>query len=453
MFPGIQVGVDHCRLYLRSESQPEINCQDEPLLMADAGATPGIPNGLRSYLLMPILHGGQKLGVLELGSYAPNALGEQHLAQVQAAAPVLGRLLAQDLQQRLAAEQRIRSLEARLARAEQLSALGRLVAGAVHELNNPLTVMQGYAEILQEQPLPPSVIQRLQAIHGQARHAAAIVASLVRLSQSTPRYEEEARPVAQTSAQGAAASSNPGGNAAAALRCARFQKSCDLAEVIHETVAACARDLAERGVLVHVQADPSLFVAAEPAEVTLMLTDMLKKTSDAIPPSGRREVFVAARRCGEDAHLSVADTRESASRNRAAVTLPALPDAQHPARSGGSALVVVEEELARALWQETLINQHWTTASVANPAEALHRLAQDHFDVVLIDSCSPLQDGIPLRAEMDRRGWSTPLILVTGDQVDPASRQAIQESGCPWLSKPFRIAELRGVLESTLVPA
>jgi len=64
-----------------------------------------------------------------------------------------------------------------------------------------------------------------------------------------------------------------------------------------------------------------------------------------------------------------------------------------------------------------------------------------------------LQDGLPLRAEMDRRGWSTPLILVTGDQVDPASRQAIQESGCPWLSKPFRIAELRGVLESTLVPA
>jgi CheY-like chemotaxis protein len=322
-------------------------------------------------------------------------------------------------------------LEGRLGRAEQLSALGRFVAGAVHELNNPLTVVQGYAELLQEQPLPAAVVQRLQAIQGQARHASAIVSSLVRLSQSAPREQESEKPATQ--------------------------KSCDLAEVIHETVAACARDLAERGVLVHVQADPSLFVAAEPSEVTLMLTDMLKKASDAIPPSGRREIFVAARRSEEIAELSVADTRDSASlnrtTNRTTVTLAALPDAQHPAHPGGSALVVVEEELARALWQETLINQHWTTASVATPAEALRHLGREHFDVVLIDSSSPLQDGLPLRAEMDCRGWHTPLILVTGDQVDPASRQAIAESGCPWLSKPFRIGELRQVLESTLLPA
>lgn len=340
-------------------------------------------------------------------------------------------MISGDLERQLQArEQRIRSLEARLALAEQLSALGRLVAGAVHELNNPLTVVQGYAELLQEQPLPPAVIQRLQDIQGQARHAAAIVASLVRLSQSKPRDEDEARPAAQT--------------------------SCDLAEVIHETVAACAHDLAERGVLVHVHADPSLFVDAVPSAVSGALTEMLIETSDAIPDSGRREIFVTARRSGDAAELSVSDARQGAALNRTsnrrAITLPALPDSQHPAQMGGEALVVVEEDLARALWQETLINQHWTTVAVANPGDALRQLGRDRFDVVLIDSSSPLQDGLPLRAEMDGRGWHTPLVLITGDQVDPVSRQAIEESGCRWLRKPFRIAALREVLEATIAP-
>src|SRR5258706_7744783 len=130
MFSGVQAGIDHCHLYLRGESQPIMVCEDEPILIPDASSTPGIPNGLRSYLLAPILHRGKKVAVLELGSRMPNAFSELQLTEVQATAQVLGLLLTQGEVGRPAAEQRIRSLEARVANAEQLSAVGRLVAGA-----------------------------------------------------------------------------------------------------------------------------------------------------------------------------------------------------------------------------------------------------------------------------------------------------------------------------------
>src|SRR5207237_7326973 len=45
-----------------------------------------------------------------------------------------------------------RALEDQLRHSEKLAALGRLVAGAAHEINNPLTAILGYAELLAENP-------------------------------------------------------------------------------------------------------------------------------------------------------------------------------------------------------------------------------------------------------------------------------------------------------------
>ena len=44
----------------------------------------------------------------------------------------------------------LKSVQARIAQSQKLVALGRLAAGATHEINNPLTAVMGYAELLHE---------------------------------------------------------------------------------------------------------------------------------------------------------------------------------------------------------------------------------------------------------------------------------------------------------------
>ena len=47
---------------------------------------------------------------------------------------------------------KLRRVERRLVQAERLSSLGEVVAGVAHELNNPLAVVMGYAQVLAKQP-------------------------------------------------------------------------------------------------------------------------------------------------------------------------------------------------------------------------------------------------------------------------------------------------------------
>jgi PAS domain S-box-containing protein len=76
-----------------------------------------------------------------------------------------------------------KKLERQIIQSERLAAMGQMIGGFAHELNNPLTSILGMSELLQEGEAPESVRNRMVILQQQARRAAEIVKNLMYFSQ------------------------------------------------------------------------------------------------------------------------------------------------------------------------------------------------------------------------------------------------------------------------------
>jgi len=123
----------------------------------------------------------------------------------------------------------------------------------------------------------------------------------------------------------------------------------------------------------------------------------------------------------------------------------AAPTAEELKRLAGRRVLVVEDEpgLAGAVC-DALTDAGFVVDRAADGEEALGYVHERPYDLVICDLKMPRLDG---RAFYRAIAATTPelaarLIFVTGDVVGTDAERFLEESGCPWLAKPFRLGDL-----------
>jgi signal transduction histidine kinase/DNA-binding response OmpR family regulator len=158
---------------------------------------------IKSSIVYPLVLEGRVLGVLNVNRVERDEpFGESDLRSAtifgsQIAQALSNARLYKELEEKASrledALRRLEEAQKQLVQTEKLAAIGQLAAGVAHELNNPLTGILGFAQLLlQEEGLNPQQREDLESIYKQSQRCRTIIQNLLQFSH---RKEPKMEPV------------------------------------------------------------------------------------------------------------------------------------------------------------------------------------------------------------------------------------------------------------------
>lgn len=149
---------------------------------------------IRSSVVFPLLVGEETLGVLCLNRTVreePFTAAELRHATIfgsQIAQALYNAKLYRELEMKI---QQIQEMQAHLVQSEKLAAIGQLAAGVAHEINNPLTGIMGFTEMVLQSPgLSLEQREDLESVLHQSRRCRKIVQNLLQFGRRRKPQEE-----------------------------------------------------------------------------------------------------------------------------------------------------------------------------------------------------------------------------------------------------------------------
>ncbi|MGM0576997.1 MAG: ATP-binding protein [Myxococcota bacterium] len=390
--------------------------------------------------------------------------------------------IIRDRRREIALEEERQNLSHRVQQAEKMAAMGKFVAGIAHELNNPLTVVIGYTELLTETArLPKHHQASLHQVLSHARRAGRIVEDLLKFS-----HHEQARP--EPVHLGAVVEE------ALAAVSSKHRGEIDFRVEVPEDLPAIAGSghaLAQVVTNIVENAIDAVRLAEAPHEIRIRVErgegEQRIRIADSGPgiPEPERifDPFYTTKPIGKGTGLGLsicygivrdhdgdlfAENMDDAGARMTVVlperrpeeqVFPALPGVGTEEAPGGAAiradtrLLVVDDEEAILRLANDSLSRYCQVTTAETVEDAVRLLEHERYDVILTDLRLP--DGLTGADfyEIILERWPDMvdrLAFMTGDTVGQATQAFLDRVRRPCLSKPFKLSQLTGFVEALL---
>ncbi len=382
-----------------------------------------------------------------------------------------------DLSQRKAAEAEIARQRDALHQAEKLSALGSLLAGVAHELNNPLAIVLGQAHQLEREISQPASLQRASRIRAAAERCARIVKNFLAMARQRPA---ERCPVDLNTLIGSALELTDYG-----LRANDIQVTRDLDPQL-PLLQADPDQFNQLLLNLIVNAQQALMTRPVPRRLTLttrctgdppMIELTVTDNGPGIPAEIRSRIFepffttkpvgmgtgVGLSLChgivsAHDGEIQAMDAPDGGARivirlppgTMTVAAVSAQPEEAPLPATDKRVLIIDDEPEIAELLAEILDRAGYHTTRAASGHQALGLLAAQSFDVIVSDLRMPDLDGPGLYRELCRHHpeLSKRLLFVTGDSLGLPTLPTHDE--VPVIEKPFAAEEIRRAVADLL---
>jgi len=370
-----------------------------------------------------------------------------------------------------------RRTQTQLQQAEKLAAMGQLVSGVAHEINNPAAIISGFAQTLLLDQLPPDQRETIQMMYDEATRIGRITSNLLAFARAGSKE----------------------------------RTLVELNEIVRRTFALRSYHLTTLNTTVNLELDEANPKAwANGSEVQQLLLNLLINAEQALTTvPGRRVITIRTMVAGDDGvELQVADTgpgipadiqekifdpffttrpegtgtglglsicygiahdhggrisvhsvpghgatftialpRDARTRQR---STPAPMPIPVEARDDGalSVLLIDDEEGLRRAVVSFLKRRGMHIIAVEDGGDALRVLRRERFDVIVSDVRMPGMSGGEFleRLRREHPAMVKRLIFTTGDTFASDTSSLLRDSGVPSLVKPYDFAKLEGVL-------